>query len=157
MILNGKSFFEYTETFVEIYKRLFIDLESSQLEGFKDFYKKNCLYYDGAGRTGDGYLLECYKSLIMAVFDRFGEVGVNELYYDLYVIIYSLRLEYSQIRYQTVAKYPNNLFVSIYSAKGLSDLHSLKAEANNRKNCKVNFVDRHGNPRAKVVFNAIKG
>ena len=157
LILNGKSFFEYTETFVEIYKRLFIDLESSQLEGFKEFYKKNCLYYDGAGRTGDGYLLECYKSLIMAVFDRFGEVGVNELFYDLYVIIYSLRLEYSQIRYQTVAKYPNNLFVSIYSAKGLSDLHSLKAEANNRKGCKVNFVDRHGNPRAKVVYNAIKG
>ena len=67
MILNGKSFFDYTETFVEIYKRLFIDLESSQLEGFKAFYKKNCIGYPGASRTGDGYLLECYKSLIISI------------------------------------------------------------------------------------------
>lgn len=157
LILNGKSFFDYTETFVEIYKRLFIELESSQLEGFKAFYKQNCRDYPGAGRTGDGYLLECYKSLIMAVFDRFGEVGVNELYYDLYVLVYAMRLEYSQIRYQTVANFPKKLFVSIYSAKGLSDLQSIKSEANEkRKNCKVNFKDRQGNIRAEVVYNTIK-
>lgn len=160
LILNGKSFFDYTETFVEIYKRLFIDLDSSQLEGFKAFYKKKCLKYDGAWRTGDGYLLECYKSLIMAVFDRFGEVGVNELYYDLYVLVYALRLEYSQIRYQTVANYPKKLFVSIYSAKGLSDLQSIKSDANDkRKNFKdyknIRFKDRQGNIRAEVVYNTI--
>ena len=157
MILNGKSFFDYTETFVEIYKRLFIDLESSQLEGFKAFYKQNCINYPGASRNGDRYLLECYKSLIMSVFDRFGEVGVNELYYVLYVLVYSLRLEHSQIRYQTIAKFPKDLFVSIYSAKGLSDLQRLKEKANERKDCKVNFVDRHSKPRADVVYNTIKG
>lgn len=156
LILNGKSFFDYTETFVEVYKRLFIDLESSQLEGFKAFYKKNCINYPGASRTGDGYLLECYKSLIMSVFDRFGEIGVNELYEDLYVLVYYLRLEYSQIRYQTVAKYPKELFVSIYSAKSLSDLQWLKGKANERRNCEVNFIDRFGKPRTEVVYNTIK-
>lgn len=39
LILNGKSFFEYVETYVEIYKRLFVQLESSQLAEFKRFYK----------------------------------------------------------------------------------------------------------------------
>ena len=44
LILNGKSFFEYVETYVEIYKRLFVQLESSQLAEFKRFYKEHCLY-----------------------------------------------------------------------------------------------------------------
>jgi hypothetical protein len=79
-IVNGKPFFEYIETYVEIYKRMFVDLGSFQLSDFKKFYYKYCLNYgaDEKGRfnayaflpkgyqstrTGDSYLREVYKSL----------------------------------------------------------------------------------------------
>ena len=41
-IVNGKDFFEYVNTYTEIYKKLFIELDSYQLKDFKDFYKKYC-------------------------------------------------------------------------------------------------------------------
>lgn len=131
LILNGKSFFEYVETYVEIYKRLFIQLESSQLSEFKSFYKARCLYKGHDWRKGDGYIREVYKSSIMMVFDRFGESGVNNIYRDLYICLYKHRLEKKQVRYETMAKASNSgwIFQVIQNAKTLSDLQSIKQTA----------------------------
>lgn len=130
LILNGKSFFEYVETYVEIYKRLFMQLESSQLTEFKRFYRSHCLYKGYDWRKGDGYIREVYKSAIMMVFDRFGEIGVNNLYRDLYLCIYKHRLEKKQVRYETMAKDNTTwIFRTIQSAKGLSDFHTIRHSA----------------------------
>lgn len=132
LIYNGKSFFEYVETYVEIYKRLFIQLESSQLADFKSFYKEHCLYNGYNWRKGDGYIREVYKSAIMMVFDRFGEVGVNNIYRDLYFCIYKHRLEKKQVRYGTMAK-ETILFRIIQNAKQFSDFHVIKKLAKDAK------------------------
>lgn len=128
LILNGKSFFEYVETYVEIYKRLFVQLESSQLVEFKRFYKDHCLYKGHDWRKGDGYIREVYKSSIMMVFDRFGEAGVNNIYRNLYICLYKHRLEKKQVRYETMAKAANSawIFQTIQNAKNLSDLHPIR-------------------------------
>ena len=45
-IVNGKSFFDYIETYVEIYKRMFLQVTSFQLSEFKLFYYRYCLNYN---------------------------------------------------------------------------------------------------------------
>jgi hypothetical protein len=37
-IVNGKEFFDYVETYVEMYKTLFLQMGSYQLAEFKRFY-----------------------------------------------------------------------------------------------------------------------
>lgn len=135
--INGLPFFEYTETYVEIYKRLFVQLDSSQLSDFKKFYKEYCLQYPGAWRKGDTYIREAYKSVIMLLFDRFGEEGVERLYRHIYRCIYSWRLEYRQIRYGTMAKFDTTgwLCQLIDKSKSLSDMQLIirRAECNRQK------------------------
>ena len=123
-IINGKHFFDYIETYVETYKQLFINLEYEPLKKFKEFYKKHCLY-KGAYRTGDTYLREVYKSLLFLVFDKFGEGGIDEYYEHLYILIYFLRLELIQVKYNSIAKSENilNLFAKIENATNLQFLN----------------------------------
>lgn len=127
-IVNGKDFFVYIKTYSELYKKMFIELESYQLKEFKDFYKKYCLRYDGHWRTGDNYIREMYKSLILYLFDKFGENILNQYYKTIYLLCYALRRQYSKIFYQTVAKYPQELFVIIHNAKNESDLKVLESK-----------------------------
>lgn len=135
MIVNGMPFFDYIETYVEIYKRLFIDLDSSQLADFKAFYKRNCKEYHGFWRIGDGYVRQVYKSAIMLLFDRFGEIGVRTMYKDLYAVIYMVRLLKSQVRYSTMMKQENGgwVFPLINQAKSMSDLLPIKIKAGEYK------------------------
>src|SRR5699024_2756476 len=67
-IINGKHFFDYIESYVEIYKQLFV-LKADEyfLKEFKEFYDTHC-NYKNSYRTGDQYLKELYKSLIILVF-----------------------------------------------------------------------------------------
>lgn len=144
-IVNGKSFFEYIETYVELYKRIFLNLGSHQLAEFKNFYYMYCLNYDcnpsdselkrkesfahfpkgDARRVGDGYLREIYKSLILSLFDKFGERGLNRYYKTLYKLVYSTRLEKSQVRFSTADKLPHEYFAIIHQARDLAGLRSL--------------------------------
>jgi hypothetical protein len=134
-IVNGESFFDYIETYVQIYKQLFIDLESAPLKEFKGFFKEYCQDYAGANRTGDKYLKELYKSLIFITFDKFGEDGVNKYYYTLYSLVYRLRLESKQVRYNSVAKYPLPFFVIIEQAKSDLDLQELEKKEQEKFDC----------------------
>lgn len=151
-IVNGKDFFDYVETYVEIYKQMFINIGTYQLSEFKEFYLTHCLNYDWpnnneaearkkrkedfafkpqwpAARTGDSYLREAYKSLVFVLFDKFGEKGLNKYYKTIYRLIYSMRLEKSQVRYSAVASLPGNYFKIIATAKDLADLSELDKEA----------------------------
>ncbi len=151
-IVNGKDFFDYVETYVEIYKQMFINIGTYQLSEFKEFYYTHCLNYnwdektyyeikenrkrDGAfmpswpaARTGDSYLREAYKSLIFVLFDKFGEKGLNRYYKNLYRLIYSKRLQKSQVRYGAVADLPGRFFKIIVNAKDYADLSKIDTDA----------------------------
>ena len=121
-IVNGKNFFDYIRSYAEIYKKLFLELDSYQMYDFKVFYEKYCLSYRGHWRIGDNYIREMYKSLIMLLFDKFGEDGVNNYYRHLYVLAYYLRRKQIRVYYSTVAKYPSHLFSIIDNAKDISYL-----------------------------------
>lgn len=136
-IVNGKEFFEYTRTYAEIYKRLFIELDTYQLREFKTFYKKHCLEYSGHWRTGDNYVREMYKSIVMFLFDKFGENILNKYYRVLYLLTYIVRRVNERVFYQTVAKHPQDLFAIIHLAKSEYDLKEL----NNR----IVWVVKDGN------------
>ena len=169
-IVNGKNFFDYVETYVEMYKQMFINIGSYQLSEFKEFYYTHCLNYDWnkgcrkenfafyaqwpASRTGDSYLREAYKSVVFALFDKFGERGLNKYYKTLYRLIYSKRLEKNQVRYSTVANFPNIYFSIIAKAKDLADLTELdklaqliNKETDNGKinNVQISNLIRNGN------------
>ncbi len=126
-IINGKAFFDYVETYVEMYKQLFIAKGNDVLAEFKKFYK-NAFQYKGSHRQGDQYLKELYKSAVMMLFDKFGEDGVNRFYKILFGVIYRLRLEKWQVRYAAAAKYPkeSNLFAIIEESKNYFDLRKLE-------------------------------
>ncbi|WCO00568.1 DUF262 domain-containing protein [Psychroserpens ponticola] len=130
-ILNGKSFFDYIESYVEIYKQLFIHKDdTSFLKAFKCFYEKQC-HYPKSYRTGDQYLRELYKSLIILLFDKYGEEGVNKYYKVLYAVVYRLRLEKQQVKYAAVAKYPSEMeiFSIIEQSKNYFELRALNEMA----------------------------
>lgn len=146
-ILNGKPFFDYIETYVEMYKLLFVDLKGYQLKDFKGFYSKYCINYDGANRKGDRYLLELYKSLIFVLFDKFGEKILNQFYRNIYALVYQKRLIYKQIKFETVDYhkdgdfiFPHDYFFRIQNAKNVSDLKFLK-EKNDINEDDIHFRD----------------
>lgn len=126
-IINGKAFFDYIETYTEIYKQLFIVNQANTLVAFKAFYKQNVNYPNN--RVGDYYLKELYKSLILFVFDKYGEDGVNKYYKTLFAIVYRLRLEKQQVKYDAVMNYANStkLFAIIDKSKSYSDLKRLNS------------------------------
>ncbi|RAX55279.1 hypothetical protein CCY99_00845 [Helicobacter sp. 16-1353] len=130
-IINGKQFFDYIATYVEIYKRMFgLDSyhHSYHLSEFKKFYSEYCLHYNGAKRKGDAYLKEVYKSLVFVLFDKFGEKGLNRYYKILYRLIYINRLIKKRVDYRTTIKLPIDYFSIIYQAKDLGDLVQLEKE-----------------------------
>jgi len=138
-IINGRQFFEYIETYVEIYKQLFKSFgNNSVLSEFKMFFKEYCIGYKGAHRDGDRYLLELYKSLVFIMFDKFGEEGVTKYYKTLYALVYRVRLEKLQVKYAAVAEYPavNQCFHIIEKAKSYLELQKLQQIARNKIECK---------------------
>lgn len=141
LIINGRPFFEYIETYVEIYKRLFLSSNSSQLYRFKDFYHEYCMY-KGSGRKGDTYIRQVYKSAIILLFDRFGEKGVDYLYEAIYSCLYRIRLEKQKIFFNTMFGKAESgwLFTVIQNAKNFSDFSDIKRRAEEyKRNLKVNF------------------
>lgn len=156
-IVNGKDFFEYVQTYTEIYKKMFLELDSFQLKEFKDFYKEYCIGYSGHWRTGDNYVREMYKSMVLYLFDKFGEEVLNQYYKTLYLLSYILRRQNSRIFYQTVAKYPHEIFSIISNAKSEADLKALDS----RLTFQVSggYIDKAGNnkfPQYEKVVALIK-
>lgn len=136
-ILNGQSFFDYIESYVEIYKQLFINKDDTFfLKDFKNFYEVQCQYAKSY-RTGDQYLKELYKSLIILIFDKYGEEGVDKYYKILYAVVYRLRLEKQQVKYAAVAKYPSELeiFSIIEQSKNYFELRALNEIAKRDIDC----------------------
>lgn len=151
-IINGRYFFDYIESYVEIYKQLFVlTTDEYFLKEFKEFYKAYC-NYKNSYRTGDQYLKELYKSLIILVFDKYGEEGVKKFYKEIYGAVYRLRLEKVQVKYAAVAKYPSDLQLfsiieqskNYYDLRKLSDLARVEVKCVKIEEVIVNFFINHG-------------
>lgn len=176
-IVNGKDFFDYVETYVEIYKQMFINIGTYQLSEFKEFYYTHCLNYNWddkpyseikenrkkdwafkpswpAARTGDTYLREAYKSLVFVLFDKFGEKGLNRYYKTLFRLVYSMRLDKVQVRYKSVAEFPGKYFKIIATAKDLADLVILDRMATELSMNQYGAKDKIPN---KTIINFITG
>lgn len=119
-IVNGKLFFDYVNTYYRLYKQLF-DSNNEYLKSFQEDYKKYCLYKKHEG-NGDTYIRDVYIALLLFVFDRFGEDGVISSYKRLYVSVYRKRLSMKSVYYETMAKYPVNLFTQLSRSKSIDDV-----------------------------------
>lgn len=157
VIINGKAFFEYVETYVELYKKMFIELGSYQLADFKKFFYTHCLcpvdkpeeqHADAAlkrtdafrdlnnfsWRTGDTYLREVYKSLCFVLLDKFGEKILLKYYKNLFRLVYQIRIQHYAVRYTTAMELPKSLFFLIHCAKNTVDLLEIDKLASGLKN-----------------------
>ncbi|HUH74672.1 MAG TPA: DUF262 domain-containing protein [Chitinophagales bacterium] len=136
-LINGKNFFDYIESYVEIYKQLFVlDADEYFLKDFKHFFQTHC-NYTKSFRAGDQYLKELYKSLIILIFDKYGENGVHKYYKELYALVYRLRLEKQQVKYAAVARYPSDkeIFSIIENSKNYFELRKLSEIAKKEIEC----------------------
>lgn len=175
-IINGKSFFEYVRTYVELYKTMYIELGSYQLAEFKEFYYLHCLTYnpqnenDAWGtakhcsdafrntdskscRTGDTYLREVYKSICFVLLDKFGEKTLLKYYKSLYRLIYQVRLQNYAVKYPTAMSAPVRFFSIIQRAKSGMELLQLDKLANELKGKQYNYPDKLPTP----LMNFIQG
>ncbi len=155
-IINGKAFFEYVGTYVELYKKMFIELGGYQLAEFKKFYYLCCLTYNcqnekeawekaknrtdafrdtdyWSRRTGDCYLREAYKSICFVLLDKFGEKMLLKYYKILYRLVYQVRLQYFAVKYTTAMSAPREYFSIIQLAKNGADLLQLDKYAGGLK------------------------
>lgn len=162
-IINGAPFFEFILAQIENYKILFRNpVNDERLMEFRNDYEIYC-HYSGHSGSGDSYVRNLYKALILAVYDKFGAEGMSKMYPTLYMISYRIRLEYKQVRYTTVAQYPLDEFDIIQSSWKLRDLYRLETKArkdvgvryyNDRIESIIRFFTTHGvNVYAKEDFN----
>ncbi|MBR4676086.1 MAG: DUF262 domain-containing protein [Victivallales bacterium] len=164
LIINGKSFFEYIETYVELYKKMFIELGGYQLAEFKRFFYLYCLKYDSdnqkswedarrrttsfrdscekSRRDGDSYLREAYKSLCFVLLDKFGEKVFIKYYKVLYRLIYCVRIQHYAVKLSTAMAAPKCFFSIIHRAKNSVDLIELDKKANALKEEKYGYSDK---------------
>ena len=127
-ITNGNYFFKYTDTYVNLYKELF--LTSSDKNDFQNFYQTHC-FYEKWYRDGDTYLRKLYESLIIRLYDRFGSDNFTEYNYKLlYFYIYQYRLILESVYYKGIRKLPvvaeDNPFIVIQYATSPEDLGVLE-------------------------------
>ena len=162
-IINGKAFFEYVGTYVELYKKMFIELGSYQLAEFKEFFYLYCLTYNPqrsvwehakhrtdafrdtdnlSRRTGDTYLREAYKSICFVLLDKFGEKTLLKYYKLLYRLIFQIRLKTYAIKYPTAMLTPKQYFAIIQRAKSESDLLQLNKLAAEVKGKQFDYVEK---------------
>ncbi|SMG34703.1 DUF262 domain-containing protein [Fibrobacter sp. UWB13] len=106
-IVDGELFFQYIETYVAMYRKLFIDgANQGPIKDFQDFYEKYCRY-KGHHRDGDTYLRELFNSLVFCFYDKFGVRGFQPRYYKmLYAFVYKIRILNKSVFYNTVVKAP---------------------------------------------------
>ncbi len=152
-IINGKGFFDYTETYVQMYRLLFTEglsdeLSSSRFIEFRRFYNERCKYPESY-HTGETFIREIYKSIIMVLYDKFGEEGLLEYYQDIYSTVYRERVRNYMVKAETADNlaYNSRLFTQIFYAKKITDLEFLHSEG--IKHFNVRNPEKMSNPQKR--------
>jgi len=102
-IINGKRFFEYVDFYIKLKNELF---DNDRKNDFIGFYKKRCLEYNGAGRSGDKKVRNLYENILLSFIDKFGfDVDNFKGYYiAFYKVAYNIRCSKSRICLETILK-----------------------------------------------------
>lgn len=110
-IVNGELFFRYIEHYRESYIFLF-DKRKGFLTNHKIFsgklsgYDNNLLRYideyPGAYRTGDKYIKNLFKCLVMLYYDKFAEENLIQATEKIFKWCYRIRLIQGRVFYRTV-------------------------------------------------------
>ena len=102
-IVNGRDFFNFIDTYVNAYRRLFEHGTgtSDGLDEFRSVYSEFSCGYDGCSRRGDQYARHIFQSLCMVCYDRFGAQGLVKCWKDLYRCAYFERATKSRCYYST--------------------------------------------------------
>jgi len=151
-IINGKEFFDYIETYVQMYRFLFTEgmseKESHRFVEFRKFYNEHCKYPESY-HTGETFIREIYKSIIIVLFDKFGEDGLLEYYKDIYSIVYRERVRNYMVKAETADNLAHNsgLFTQIFYAKKISDLENLHSLG--KKHFSIKNPDNMSNPQSR--------
>jgi len=139
-IINGKHFFDYIESYVEIYKQLFIVFK---IHWLKETIQKYCP--SPSDGTGNYAMFELFKSLLLILFDRYGENEMRKYWQDLYVIVYSSRLKNKRnVLRQQIIEHPKELFTLIECANNNYELSCISDRAKKEiENLSSNFKYEH--------------
>lgn len=114
-IVNGEDFFNYANTYVEMYRMLFTvrnednsedtagDNLGNDIKAFRDYYIKHCLY-PKSYRTGDTYARHVFEALCIFCFDRYGIEGLKIAHECLYLLVYFDRYRQTRLYYESAGK-----------------------------------------------------
>lgn len=114
-LINGEYFFAYIEHYRKIYRQLFhrqtgllaqinqighIELNKNLIE-FLDTHQHS-------NRTGDRYLRALFECVVMAYFDKFGDIRLASFLYKAFTWVYRLRVEWQRITFATIDNLAND-------------------------------------------------
>lgn len=114
-ISNGKRFFDYVDHYVAMFEKLFpgvgdfktnYDREKLKHDNdYQDLVRRHCFYTPKMYRVGDSRLRNVLYCLLMAYYDKFGDMGYAEFFRVVYQYVYQVRLELGQIRRESIRDY----------------------------------------------------
>lgn len=136
-IINGSRFFDMICHYMKLYIRIQNYgniLPKGQAKSIFELISD----YDGAWRTGDGYVRSMFYTLILYYVDRFGEEELDRVVPQIFIWAYTLRLEYSAIQLASVDNYASNwnsLFRIVHIAKSPYDIININLEGVISKKC----------------------
>lgn len=106
-IANGKRFFDYVDHYVSIYEKLFPGIKDFQTNKSEQrllrdnekqhLIRTNCFYSPKMYRPGDRRLRNALYCLLVAYYDKYGDLGYNDFFKIAYQYVYQLRIELAQI------------------------------------------------------------
>ena len=114
-IVNGKRFFDYVDHYVTIYEKLFpgvgdfkINYGAEKLKhdnDYQDLLRRHCYYTPKMYRVGDSRLRNALYCLLVAYYDKFGDIGYIVFFNVAYQYVFQLRLELGQIKRESIRDY----------------------------------------------------
>ncbi len=113
-LIDGELFFMYIDHYVQMYHRLF-DKDQGVLNGYflpygaSDASSDKVSYldamnYNGAHRTGDGYLRILFYAMVLMYYDKFATHGLDVALSQIFYWVFRVRLEQDRIDWGTIEK-----------------------------------------------------
>ncbi len=112
-LIDGELFFMYIDHYVQMYQRLF-DKDQGVLNGYfltygasedkKQISHLDAMDYDGAHRTGDGYLRILFYAMVLMYYDKFATHGLDVALSRIFNWVFRERLDKERIDWGAIEK-----------------------------------------------------
>lgn len=137
-IINGGRFFDMIRHYMNLYEhiRQYDELlpDGSRAKEILRLITD----YDGAWRTGDGYVRDMFYTLLLYYVDRFGEEELDKVIPQFFIWAYKLRLQLSTVQLASIDNYAmdeDSMFRCVYEAKTPYDIINTYIEGVQSKEC----------------------